>query len=551
MKNIKENFNIVWYVLCWNEMPILPFMIDYWKLIANKVIVYDNNSTDGTLDFLKNFEWIEVRPYPIETNNTIDDEIHVKIKNECWKEQKNNNVDFVIVSDLDEVIWARDLYENLRYIKDKKFAVVKPTGYDFVSQEFPVHGDLLLHEQIDTCCRIPLWDKCILFQPDLVEEINYLPGAHYCNPIIKVNSEFVELSTLLLFHFKYLSVEYLIMKRFATKGRLSETNIKNNWGFEYQYNKEQIIQQFNGRWNNHINFKSALAGQIVYKSINDLSNTIRQNLWKIPENIDLIVGIPRSGMLCGILISQMLNKPIITLNDFLNEKVPEGGKRMNCIKKTNFKNILIIDDNVASGSAINEVKNTINNFKNKDKYNFIYSCVYLESEESKNMVDIYLENIRIPGSLLYLYEWNIMHFDAKFTEQFMCDIDGIVCKDPPDESLDINAYEEYIKNPIINVIPSRKIGAFVTYRLNKYRDITATWLNSLGISYDNLYMFNAKSYNERASITTPAEYKAFVYSKADWAILFIESDDKQAQEIAKLTHKPVFSFESGKMYKNL
>ena len=133
MKNIKEDFNIIWYVLCWNEMPILPFMIDYWKMIAKKVIVIDNNSTDGTLDYLRAFDWIEVKPYPINTNNTLNDDIHVRIKNDCWKEQKGKNVDFVIVSDLDEIIWSKNLYEDLKFFKDNKYAVVKPTGYDFVS----------------------------------------------------------------------------------------------------------------------------------------------------------------------------------------------------------------------------------------------------------------------------------------------------------------------------------------------------------------------------------------------------------------------------------
>ena len=167
------------------------------------------------------------------------------------------------------------------------------------------------------------------------------------------------------------------------------------------------------------------------------------------------------------------------------------------------------------------------------------------------MVDLYFEDVRVPGVGLYLYEWNIMHFDADYSEHFMYDIDGIVCKDPPDENVDTNAYEEYIKNPVTMVIPSRKLGAFVTYRLNKYRNITETWLKSLGIEYNNLYMFNAKSYAERANSATPAQYKSLVYGNADWAMLFIESDDKQAQEIAKATHKPVFCFENGKMYKDL
>ena len=551
MKSIKNDFNIVWYVLCWNEMPILPFMIDYWKLIARKVIVYDNNSTDGTLDYLKSFDWIEVRPYPIKTNDTIDDGIHIQIKNDCWKEQKDKGVDFVIVSDLDEVIWAKDLYQNLQYFKSEKYAIVKPTGYDFISQEFPVHGDLLLHEQIETCCRIPMWDKCIFFQPDLVDEINYSPGGHTCSPVIKEGGKFGVSSQTFLFHFKYLSVEYLIMKRFATRGRLSENNIKNNWGFEYRFNKEQITNQFNERWNNHINVKNLFIKPISYKSVEDLSNTIRKNLWKIPDEIDLIVGVPRSGMFCGILLSQMLNKPVISLDDFIKGRKPSGGGRMDYIKTTGFKNILVLDDNVCSGKAIEQVKETINNFKNKDKYNFTYCCIYAEGVNSKDKVDIYLEDVRVTGVDLYLYEWNIMHFDAGYTEHFMYDIDGIVCKDPPDDYGDINAYEEYIKNPVTMVVPSRKIGGFVTYRLNKYREITETWLKSLGVEYNYLYMFNASSYEERAKAATPAQYKAMVYGNTDWAILYIESDDKQAQEIARLTHKPVFCYDTGKMYKDM
>lgn len=260
MKDIRKDFNIVWYVLCWNEMPILPFIIDYWKLIARKVIVFDNGSTDGTLEYLSTFDWIEVRPYPIKTNNTINDEIHKQIKNECWKEQKDKNVDFVIVSDLDEIIWAKDLYENLKYIKERNAAVIKPCGYDFISLQFPIHGDLLLHEQIKTCYRIgdekpknlkygwSTWDKSIIFNPDLVEEINYSPGGHACNPILKNNSIYGTSESLFLFHFKYLSPEYLIMKRFATAGRLSQTNLQMGYGIEYRYNREQIINQFNERW---------------------------------------------------------------------------------------------------------------------------------------------------------------------------------------------------------------------------------------------------------------------------------------------------------------
>lgn len=246
--NKLTNFNIIWYTLCWNEMPILPFMIDYWSKIANKVVVFDNNSDDGSVEYLKQYDWIEVRPYPIETNNQVNDDIHRRIKDECWKECRGKGVDWVIVSDLDETIWAKDLQGLLQLAKDNNADVLQPDGWDFVSLTFPEHKEgQLLHEQVKNCMKPPItWDKPIIFNPDNVEEINYTPGGHLANPICK--GGYYRIEGLFLFHFKYLSLDYLVAKRFATAPRQAEINLRNGWGFEYQFNREQIEAQFNERW---------------------------------------------------------------------------------------------------------------------------------------------------------------------------------------------------------------------------------------------------------------------------------------------------------------
>ena len=44
-----------------------------------------------------------------------------------------------------------------------------------------------------------------------------------------------------------------------------------------------------------------------YRTIRDLSDLIRRNLWKIPHDIDLVVGVPRSGMLPASMIALYLN----------------------------------------------------------------------------------------------------------------------------------------------------------------------------------------------------------------------------------------------------
>ena len=91
-----------------------------------------------------------------------------------------------------------------------------------------------------------------------------------------------------------------------------------------------------------------------YRNIKDLNNVILQNLSIIPRDIDLIIGIPRSGMLPANLLSLYLNKPYTDLQSFLNGHIYKAGARSQFFDISEFKNILVVDDSVASGSAIKE-----------------------------------------------------------------------------------------------------------------------------------------------------------------------------------------------------
>jgi glycosyltransferase involved in cell wall biosynthesis len=254
--NIKDEFNIVWYVLCWNEIQILPFIIDYWKTIARKVIVYDNGSTDGTIEYLQKYDWIEVRYF--DTGNTFNDRIHMNIKNECWKEQKGKDIDFVIVSDLDEILWGKNLYEDIKYIKDNNISIVKPSGYNFMSLKFPEYKEnVLLHEQVKKCYSHIGYSKPILFNPNLVDEINYCPGAHNCSPRMKTN--IMHSDSIFVFHFKCLGLDYLLNRNNnVLKNRLSRENLMNRWGVHYLNSIERTTQEFNDDLNKCINVDDIL-----------------------------------------------------------------------------------------------------------------------------------------------------------------------------------------------------------------------------------------------------------------------------------------------------
>ena len=113
------------YVVCWNEMDNIPFVVDYWKRFAERVIVYDNGSDDGSVEYLSQYPWIEVRQFK---TNGFDDTANMNIKNSCWKESIGI-ADFVVVSDLDECLYSPVLESELDYMKVNDITICGPRQY--------------------------------------------------------------------------------------------------------------------------------------------------------------------------------------------------------------------------------------------------------------------------------------------------------------------------------------------------------------------------------------------------------------------------------------
>lgn len=286
---------------------------------------------------------------------------------------------------------------------------------------------------------------------------------------------------------------------------------------------------------------------MIYVSYEDIANTIRKNLWKIPEDIDLIVGIPRSGMIPALMIAEFLNKPLSDIDSFAEQRILQSGGRGRLIKNNSYKKVLVLDDTVYSGASLQQAKDKLRHLE--QNYTILYGCIYAEGPEAKNKVNIYLEeNYLSGGDNQYLYEWNILHHYKSKTKYMMWDMDGIICKDPPDDK-NTEEYEKYISEAIPMIIPTTPIGAICTYRLEKYRDITKQWLDKYGIKVNQLIMFNAPTREERNQTSSPGYYKGKVYKEANWAKLFLESDANQAEKIHKISGKPVFCYANGKMYK--
>lgn len=274
---------------------------------------------------------------------------------------------------------------------------------------------------------------------------------------------------------------------------------------------------------------------LKYKTYQDLILDIKNNLYKIPTDIDLIVGIPRSGMVIAYMLGLMLSKRVCSIDEWLDGNF-NNVTSTHRIKLNNIiKNILIVDDSILSGKTFSEIKKAVNTIGLDTTYNITYLAIYYNDESYNEYIDIALEKLNIPR----LFQWN--YLNHIFLQDAAFDIDGVLCKDPTDEE---NNDEEKYKNFLLNAeplfIPQHRIPYIITSRLNKYELETRRWLDKNNILYDNLIMLSGYTAEERRKLNLHAKFKAENYSKLPDIQLFIESNRKQAKEISKLTNKLCF-----------
>lgn len=280
-----------------------------------------------------------------------------------------------------------------------------------------------------------------------------------------------------------------------------------------------------------------------YITYADMASTIRRNIWKVPYDVDLIVGVPRSGMIAALMIAELTGRRVSDIDTFLAGHVMDNGGRGKYISSTPIRKVLVVDDTVYAGSAISKARKKLSCLENQ--YTIIYGCVFAEGKQSRELVDMYFEYNFDTKETLYLYEWNIcQHYEHK-AQLIMFDLDGVISRNPPDDR-NTKDYEAYLPNAIPMVVPRTMIGGICTYRLEKYRQVTEQWLEQHGIRYGSLKMVNA-TYDERKKIYS-SSYKADWYARSEWAQLFIESDPYQAPVISRLSKKPVYCYENNIMY---
>ncbi|HKY21182.1 MAG TPA: phosphoribosyltransferase family protein [Vicinamibacterales bacterium] len=280
-----------------------------------------------------------------------------------------------------------------------------------------------------------------------------------------------------------------------------------------------------------------------YRSVADLNDQVVRWLPQLPRDLDIIVGIPRSGLLVANLLALHLNLPMTDVEGLVEGRVTQAGGRYRHFDARTFlsvrRKVLVVDDSVLDGTEMTRVKERLKAVS--ALHDLHYAATYVAPGAEKH-VDCFAELLPPPRC----FEWNLMHHKL-FLENSCMDIDGVLCCDPTDEENDDGVkYEAFIRDAKPLYLPTHPVGNLVTCRLEKYRAGTEDWLARHGVKYGKLFMMDYPDMSARRAENSHGAFKAGIFLKTkSW--LFIESCLPQAREIAELTGYDVFCMETREM----
>lgn len=270
-----------------------------------------------------------------------------------------------------------------------------------------------------------------------------------------------------------------------------------------------------------------------WRSLADLQAAVSAALPRLPRDVDAVVGIPRSGMLPATQIALALELPLADVRS------AGWGRwwRRKTTPRVMPRRVLLVDDSALRGRTM---ANAVDALRLRlPGVDVARVAVFVAPGVAG--VDIGLEVVDRPR----VFEWNLWRH--KHLGRVMTDLDGVLCVDPGEgDNDDGPAYERFLASAAPLCLPRLPVAAVVTSRLERYREQTRRWLDAHGVRYGALHMINLPTGAERRRRRVHVPHKAAVYQRSD-ALLFVESDPRQARAIARETGRPVLCWSTRRM----
>ena len=205
----------------YNEEAILKNCLDHYSSFCDKIIVWDNESTDKTREVARSYEKVEVRTFASQGYDEMS-VLNVLADSKC---EATGVYDWVVLPDADEIVVLKDGSPVRQYLKETDADYVRAAGYCFVhspdEQKIDTDRPFISQRRYGYACDA--YSKPIIFRPSA--PIGLQPGKHDVARL----SECKELNDkkLALLHYEMIDFDMYVYRK--NRRPLSEMNIKYGW----------------------------------------------------------------------------------------------------------------------------------------------------------------------------------------------------------------------------------------------------------------------------------------------------------------------------------
>lgn len=204
---------------------MMPFFLRHYSTFADKIVVWDEQSTDGTREMVTECPVAELREWPF---RGLDDEKFVLAQNHWWKPDRGR-FDWVMWPDVDELLFhpaARTLLEKRQR---QGFDLIPAWGYAMIPPHPPANDG---RSQFYDLCRqgvpTPNYNKTIIWNPRVNPEFDY--GRHYLRRQVGNPSPVADFR---LFHCHFLGADYTRMRNARNRSRVLDPRFAWNYAPEH------------------------------------------------------------------------------------------------------------------------------------------------------------------------------------------------------------------------------------------------------------------------------------------------------------------------------
>lgn len=228
---------------------MIGFFFRHFDPWIDRYVIYDDGSTDGTLERLHAHPRVEVRRFE-RTDPESFVASHQKLMNNAWRESRKE-ADWVVISAIDEHLHVPGvpMKDYLERCLAKGVTVLHGMGFQMVSEEFPRPNEWLWRTRTFGCPYARV-SRLSIFNPKAVRKTHFTGGQHRAHP--EGDLRLPRRDELLNLHYKNIGFERLFRRHRQLKEGLGSKDRAQNWSKKYDWTEDKFRRDWDLFSNNAV-----------------------------------------------------------------------------------------------------------------------------------------------------------------------------------------------------------------------------------------------------------------------------------------------------------